>query len=1151
MFNAPQSVKDALLSGAFRFADLVTVNLGDVYDSGNDLILYLTTAGHDVHHDGRRFASDNALVEISGISRKASSGQDKVDLVFSLADLDPTVADAILTRRYVGKPTHIERVLLNELGGVIGGYAIPVRTAWAIAHETDGDLKKPTVSLVVDSMLGDLYGDNAWYITSASHQRRHPGDSIMSFYGNLPQDSANGSTQYLARPDGSLEAKAEVATLPIIYGERLAEPILIGRHTQYRSGGSWSAVWYYVISCGDIESADLDSITEDGDKLTRTTSGTATHAYYFRPARNSHRSLAEDPNLAELHNYWGADDLAELATAYGKGLSLLIIRHHTRNRDYRYRKIGKIELPVKGVRVYDPRDGVKRYSRNPALQYWDYLNNTEYGAGQSGISVNQASLMAAADHFDAIPGSESAPGIDSIQFDLRLDTGSTLSDNLDEWISAARIITSDYWGEIIVSVEGVSAPVLSLHADDCEGPASLEIGSSLDRLNRLTYTFDQMVEDPEEPGTFVKVTAEATYPPDGSAIFNNWVAEDGGRVQEESKRLSNVSEINQALYWCAVDCRASRYADDTLTVPAPPVAWLLEPGDVITYDDPLLGLIASQWRVVEVSESDDAEAELELTPYHASTYSPDQEQVPAPPPPALPPSDFALGPVTGFIQSVPSQGRLVLSWSATTGEPAWYDVIVTGPGLSFSQRVYSPQIELSGVQPGTYDFLVTPGNARYEGPEVAYQLTLVAPDAPSGITATATWYSISAAPQPVGNLAEFWFGTTATFADGLPGGEGHTVTISNLAEQTTYYLWARLIGSVGRSPWFGPVTITTRAAEEFQGPPGEPGTPGTPGEDGSAGRRGTVRLPGSVVGSMWSNSVAYNTIVAALKDSGVTPTTPIPWDVVTLSNTVGFTETRRYVSGTGASSVWEPVAEVIDGSVIIRGTARGDILEAGTVIRGPQLQLIGTSFMRIISQNAFGSANQFVDWFGPQSIKTDGTPNMANVKESNAIQYLKANGDAYFGGTLHVGTSKTEAQTTSGNSDASTETGNFGYEAKTLQITWSYSLSSAYTYLANFGSPGAEETDTPVTCTVVLERQINDGSWVELDRFTGSYTRKQRRENYEGELEKWSMYVTGNTSHSKTITYNGAAADHNYRARVISRTGVIRSQKLTILCIEE
>ena len=102
MINAPQIVLDSLASDSVSYANLITINLGDAYGSGADTILYYTDYGHSISFAGNTFTPNNSLSELSGISRKASTGSDAVDIVFGITDED--IVSAISSERYINKP---------------------------------------------------------------------------------------------------------------------------------------------------------------------------------------------------------------------------------------------------------------------------------------------------------------------------------------------------------------------------------------------------------------------------------------------------------------------------------------------------------------------------------------------------------------------------------------------------------------------------------------------------------------------------------------------------------------------------------------------------------------------------------------------------------------------------------------------------------------------------------------------------------------------------------------------------------------------------------------------------------------------------------------------------------------------------------------
>ena len=166
MINAPQAILDTLESGNFSYANLVTINLGDAYGFGSDEILYLTDFGHEISFGGNLYTPDNNLSEIEGISRKASTGTDSVDIVFSVTD--PQLINVIKSERYINKPTSIDRVLMSD-GSVISDFSIPIRTAWGLSHSINGDIDDRKITLTIDSVLGDMTGDNGWFAGNLSH----------------------------------------------------------------------------------------------------------------------------------------------------------------------------------------------------------------------------------------------------------------------------------------------------------------------------------------------------------------------------------------------------------------------------------------------------------------------------------------------------------------------------------------------------------------------------------------------------------------------------------------------------------------------------------------------------------------------------------------------------------------------------------------------------------------------------------------------------------------------------------------------------------------------------------------------------------------------------------------------------------------------
>ena len=170
------------------------------------------------------------------------------------------------------------------------------------------------------------------------------------------------------------------------------------------------------------------------------------------------------------------------------------------------------------------------------------------------------------------------------------------------------------------------------------------------------------------------------------------------------------------------------------------------------------------------------------------------------------------------------------------------------------------------------------------------------------------------------------------------------------------------------------------------------------------------------------------------------------------------------------------------------------------------------------------------------------------MKESNAITYLKTNGDAYFGGSLSAGVLKNAAQTSVINSyvvDSNPiEIGPFNTNgnAKSVVISWVLKGSSVESGSCGvYGDPSFGWS---------LERRIGVGAWsiVVSGTFNG---------NTVGNPESGDCIVTEDASESYTYTESSTSVDNfSYRVKVnlYSRhhaNNKIGSQRLSLISTEE
>lgn len=177
------------------------------------------------------------------------------------------------------------------------------------------------------------------------------------------------------------------------------------------------------------------------------------------------------------------------------------------------------------------------------------------------------------------------------------------------------------------------------------------------------------------------------------------------------------------------------------------------------------------------------------------------------------------------------------------------------------------------------------------------------------------------------------------------------------------------------------------------------------------------------------------------------------------------------------------------------------------------------SFMKV-QGIAFGSTNQFIEWFGPKLAS------FSQCTEANAITYIKRDGSAYFGGTLSAGVLRNAARTTGIGSAEIIELGPFGSNGGTRTVVLSYNYSYNWqitSALSYSGTPSAQ---------IVLERANGSGGWTTLS--TLNVTGTVNGEDGFGSAEPGFISIQMGGSTTFTDTSGGLSC--TYRGRMVYRT---------------
>ncbi len=237
---------------------------------------------------------------------------------------------------------------------------------------------------------------------------------------------------------------------------------------------------------------------------------------------------------------------------------------------------------------------------------------------------------------------------------------------------------------------------------------------------------------------------------------------------------------------------------------------------------------------------------------------------------------------------------------------------------------------------------------------------------------------------------------------------------------------------------------------------------------------------------------------------------------------------------------------------IAAGAILGTHIKAGEkiqspIIEGGQLRLIGSGYMKVQAATPFGP-DSLVEWYGPKLLS--GTePNWGALKKSNAITYLAANGDAYFGGSLSAGVLKTGVTNPDKNQYAASsipvQIGPFGTNGKAKNVVVSYDLSADST-------TSSSSAVSNKSLQWQLQRSIGNGAWTTVA--SGTFTISVNK-TWEPEF---GYYEIREYCHaSSTYTDNSTStSDFMYRVLVVSATryhvvSQVSSQTISIVSTEQ
>ena len=200
-----------------------------------------------------------------------------------------------------------------------------------------------------------------------------------------------------------------------------------------------------------------------------------------------------------------------------------------------------------------------------------------------------------------------------------------------------------------------------------------------------------------------------------------------------------------------------------------------------------------------------------------------------------------------------------------------------------------------------------------------------------------------------------------------------------------------------------------------------------------------------------------------------------------------------------------------------------------------------------ITGNGFGSTNQFLEWTGPsQAINL--------CTEANGFLWIKTNGDAYFGGSLSIGTLTTKAATSSLANNAETETATFGSNGGTIVIA--HSFNRGYNS-ASYSPTNISNSSGTATFGLSLSRSLAGGAYSVVDTLTVNCPWSVTNQGFEPELGYLITRSLGGSGSKSYTDPTNSTQTRQYKLAITSLTGVsgsgalVNSQLLSIIASEE
>lgn len=278
-----------------------------------------------------------------------------------------------------------------------------------------------------------------------------------------------------------------------------------------------------------------------------------------------------------------------------------------------------IQFDVKGKEVFDPRTGVTTWSRNVALNMYDYMRSS-YGLGADESEFSMEHVKRAADICDEMPNGASSSVCDGRYVcEGVIELSATRSAVLDTFISAMAggLVHSE---GIYLMFAGAASPVVGKITQDMLVKAPTIVPQTA-----TDQTFNTV------RGKFLDAGSGWVYTDFPQVSGANYLAEDGEELTKDITFQLTTSPI-LAQRIATIFLRRERL-DESITLECDWQPYNFQVWDVIELSLPVIGYVDKQFQITRWSfrlptKTDPGGVNLSLREYSDDLYSDDMELLP-------------------------------------------------------------------------------------------------------------------------------------------------------------------------------------------------------------------------------------------------------------------------------------------------------------------------------------------------------------------------------------------------------------------------------------------------------------------------------------------------------------------------------------------